>query len=246
MCDGPDDLNGYDMIERTLEEQVDLRDGVTTRYNFHGQIDDWFTLLNLGFVLLGNSDAHGKTSIEAGCPRNFVRVDGDTPTTVDDDEIAAAVKAGRVVASYGPFVEFYANGDPDLGVGAEVNGSEVTFTLRIQSPSWFTVDRAEIYENGSLIKSVDIEDSGLNVLDYYKEFSVSPTKDSWYVVIVMGNDDLSPVFTEVEIPPVQLQDVITDALSDVEGAGSIANVLTALPPVPRAFPVYPFALTNPI
>ena len=75
---------------------------------------------------------------------------------------------------------------------------------------------------------------------------VSPTKDKWYVVIVMGNDDLSPVFTEVEIPPVQLQDVITDALSEVEGAGSITNVLTALPPVPRIFPVYPFALTNPI
>ena len=40
--------------------------------------------------------------------------------------------------------------------------------------------------------------------------------------------------------------LFTDAISEVDGAGSIANVLTALPPVPRAFPVYPFALTNPI
>lgn len=248
-CDGVDEMDSYDMISRTLEEQTELENGVyQLGYDYHGQIDDWFTLLNLGYryTALGNSDAHGKTSIEAGCPRNFVMVNGDSPLTVDDDEIALAVKEGRVVASYGPFVEFYANGDPNLGVGSEITGDSIDFTIRVQSPTWFNVDRVELYENGSLIEEIEVESPNIDILNLETTLTVQPTKDSWYVVIAMGNDDLSPVFTAVEIPPVQLQDVITDALGDVEGASSIANLMSALPPVPRAFPVYPFALTNPI
>ena len=49
------------------------------------QVDDWFTLLNLGyrFTALGNSDTHGTTKTESGCPRNYVYISGDDPLLVD-------------------------------------------------------------------------------------------------------------------------------------------------------------------
>ena len=41
-----------EIIERTLAEQDDLNDGVyQLGYGMHGQIDDWFALLNMGFQI---------------------------------------------------------------------------------------------------------------------------------------------------------------------------------------------------
>ena len=60
------------------------------------------------------------------------------------------------------------------------------------------------------------------------------------------DDDLSPLYTAVEIPPVQLQDVVLEAFSDVDLSFDVANLLSPLVPIPRTFPIIPFALTNPI
>ena len=59
----------------------------------------------------------------------------------------------------------------------------------------------------------------------------------------LGSGDLGPVFTPVDIAPVQLQDVVIDALAGVPG---IDNLLEPAWPIPRAYPLHPYALTNPI
>ena len=90
-----------------MAEQEGLVDGTyKLSVDVQGTVDDWFTLLNLGFryTALGNSDTHGTTSTESGCPRNYVLVDEDDPAFLDDQLVADAVRAHRVVASYGPFV----------------------------------------------------------------------------------------------------------------------------------------------
>ena len=75
----------------------------------------------------------------------------------------------------------------------------------------------------------------------------TPADDAWYVVIAMGSDDLSPLFTPVDIMPIQLQDVIDGAISEIElGSFDLSSFASSGPPVPRTFPVTPFALTNPI
>lgn len=242
-------LDIYDLNSRTMEEQQALIDG-TYRLGFghEGQLDDWMHLQNLGFryTALANSDTHGVTSTEAGCPRNYVAADTDDPAFLNEDAIAEAVKAGQVIATYGPFVRFYANGDSQLGPGSDVlDTDDVDLYIEVQSPSWFSVDRIELYENGTLIEEILITEDSPDGFDFAETITVSPTKDSWYAVIAMGNDDMSPVFNPVDIPGVELQDVVTEVLQDLDNA-LIADVLSPLVPIPRAYPIIPYALANPI
>ena len=238
-----------DILTRTMAEQQDLIDGTyTLGYGHEGQVDDWFTMLNLGFryTALANSDTHGTTSTEAGCPRNFVASMSDDPAYIDDADIAEAVRAGKVIASYGPFIRFYANGDEALGPGADVTDTdEVELYIEVQSPSWFDVSRVEVYENGTLIEEFAVEVPNVDTVNFGQSLTVRPEKDSWYVVIAAGSDDLSPVFNPVEIPALALQDVITEVLGDL-GNDTVDDVLGDLIPIPRTYPIYPYGLTNPI
>lgn len=247
--DAGEELSIYDLNSRTMEEQQALIDG-TYRLGFghEGQLDDWMSLQNLGirYTALANSDTHGTTSTEAGCPRNYVYSDTDDPAYIDEDAIATAVKEGRVIATYGPFIRFYANGDPSLGPGSDVTDSdEVELYIEVQSPSWFTVDRIELYENGTLIEEFSITEPSSDTFDFAETITVSPEKDSWYAVIAMGDDDMAPVFNPVDIPGVELQDVVTEVLSDLDNS-TISDVLSPLVPIPRSYPIIPYALANPI
>ncbi|MCB9778225.1 MAG: PHP domain-containing protein [Alphaproteobacteria bacterium] len=243
----PDSVSVYDMAERTMDEQILLMDGEETLGGggHEGTIDDWFNLLNLGFryTALGNSDTHGKTGVESGCPRNFVVSETDDPGFITPQAVADAVREGKVVASYGPFVRFWAD-SPDQGVGSTVVSSgEVVLNIEVQSPSWFDVERVEVYENGTLIAEYEIPTPNADPLNLYEQLPVSPDQDAWYVVIALGQDDMGPIFTPVEIPYIQLQDIVVDALEGVPGVSSLVGEAQ---PIPRAFPVHPFALTNPI
>ena len=73
--------------------------------------------------------------------------------------------------------------------------------------------------------------------------SARSEQDSWFVVIVTGRDPLFPVFTPVEIPYIDLQTVVVEALAGIGGIGALLGEAT---PLPRTFPVRPFAVTNPI
>ncbi len=235
----------YDMVSRTPAEQQDLDDDVyRLGYGYEGQVDDWFTLLNLGYRIpaLGNSDTHSKTEIEAGCPRNFVAADTDNPATLDDQAIADAVKAGHSFMSYGPFVRFWIN-DPSYTLGDELIDTDGTVSLHIEveAPSWMKVDRVEVYQNGALLLVEEDLQDGVVRLVTDKDVTVS--KDSWFVVSVMGDGDLAPLFSPVEIPPIQLQDVVVEALSTVP---SVSSFLSPVIPIPRSGQVFPYALTNPI
>lgn len=241
----PTAIDGYDVMERTVEEQQALIDGVYTLGDgLHGQVDDWFTLLNLGyrFTALGNSDTHGKTSVEAGCPRNWVASPTDDPAYIRVEDIAEAIRRGEVIASSGPFVRFSANGSTPIG-GTVTGAGEVSFTIEVSSPTWFDVSRVELYRNGTLIQDWAIETPNADIVNLSTTFTDAPDQDAWYVVIAMGESDLYPLFTPTDYPPVQLQDVVFEALSTVPAVGGL---LSTLPPMPRSGPTYPYALTNPI
>ena len=211
--------------------------------NFEGVVDDWFHTLNMGYryTALGNSDTHGTTGIESGCPRNWVQASTDDPSFLDEFEVADAVKGGRVVASYGPFLRFWAD-DELTGPGSTVTGPRHTLGVEVQSASWVDVSRVELYRNGELIEEWDRDvlttGDNLNLLD---EVQIETESDAWYVLVAMGEEPLSPVFTPVEIEPIFLEDVVLGALS-----GIVSDSLTASAPIPRVFPIYPYALTNPI
>ncbi len=140
-------------------------------------------------------------------------------------------------------VRFYATGDDRVGPGSDVSGSSVNLSIEVQSPGWIPIDQVELYENGRLIEvwdTTDIDNS--QVVKFATDLTVEPTKDSWYVVIASGGGDLAPVFTPVEYPPIFLEDVVTGALAGI----GLDSFLPEAIPIPRAFPVHPYALTNPI
>ena len=252
--------NAYDFVERTLEEQARLDDLTDSTFGFstevEGQVDDWFTLLNLGYrhTALGNSDTHGLTSTESGCPRNYVVSDVDDPELLDERAIAQAVKEHRVVATYGPLIRFSAEG-PANGVGSDVSvtDGEAALQIHVQSPKWMRVDRVEVYENGRLIHVYDDEIMADQVVKLDTQLSVSPVdadgnpQDAWYVVMAMAEQDLAPLYTPVDIPPLELNDVVIGALSELElGSIGIGAAVGEAAPLPKTHPVYPYAITNPI
>jgi hypothetical protein len=206
-------------------------------------VDDWFTLLNTGVrvTALANSDTHSKFSIEAGCPRNFVWLGQDEPSSLDPQDVAAAVRAGRVVASYGPLIDFTLN-DGMLGDTVVDGDGTVDISIAVQAPSWIDVNRVELYRNGTLIHEWEgLDDTG--VYKMIETTTAQVTKDSWFAVIAVGQGSLAPVFTPVEYPPVQLQDVVSEALG---AYSSFSNLLSPAVAIPRSGDVIPFAVTNPI
>jgi hypothetical protein len=233
-----------DILARTLEEQTALQDGTyKLGYGHEGQIDDWFTLLNLGFRLtaVGNSDTHDLTGTEAGCPRNFVMSDTDDPALLDDQAVADAVKAHRVVASYGPLVRLWVDGAV-IGSDVESDDGTVEIEIEVQAPTWMDVDRVELYENGTLVAEFPVDAPG-EVLRLSEVIERSPASDAWYVAIATGDGSLEPVFTPVEIPYIPLDQVVSEALG---GVPSVATFLSPAVPIPLIHPVHPYALTNPI
>ena len=249
----------YDILARTMEEQEALADlgqdfFITTE--LEGTVDDWFNLLNLGFrhTGLGNSDTHDTTNVESGCPRNFVLSDVDEPELIDERVLAQAIRDHRVVPSYGPLIRFEANGMP-IGSDVVSDDGTVTLDIEVQAPRWMLLDRIELYENGRLI--AEFEDDAIDndgVVKFTLQTEVTPTvseldatpQDAWYVVVAMGRDDLAPMFTPVEIPLLQVNDIVVGAMSEIDLGNLNDLVASEGPPIPRIFPMHPYAITNPI
>ena len=244
-ADSPSPTDHYDILTRTMSEMEGLQDGtIGLGYGVDGQVDDWFTLLNLGYrhTALANSDSHGLTSIESGCPRNFVETGVDNPEFVDESDIAAALRDHKVVASFGPFVRFWID---EQGIGSELSGSEEkTLQVESQAPSWMAVTHVELYQNGTLIQEWNRDRTdALTGEPWWLETTIQPDQDSWYVVIASGEDSLYPLFTPVEIPPVELEDVVTEAVGAVLDDTSLLGYSVENP---KTFDIVPYALTNPI
>jgi hypothetical protein len=251
LADLPGSVSVLELLSRTTDEQNKLIASTTfISPDNPGPLDDWFTMLNLGYRItaLGNSDTHSKTKTEAGCPRNYVQLDTDDPAAISPAAVANAVREGRVVASYGPFIRVGVNENWNDGPGSMIEGTdEIKLHIEVQTPGWFDVDRVELYENGTLIYDWDLEEDHDPFIDLATTVQLTPEKDSWYVVIALGDDDLSPLFTPVDIMPVQLQDIIDGAIGEIDiGAFDLSSFANSGPPVPRTYPVTPFAVTNPV
>ncbi len=241
-----------------------------------GVIDDWFRLLNHGVVMagLGNSDTHSLSSLETGCPRNYIASPTDDPGAIDvggiaeamrpvferdaEGRVRALVRGPRVIATYGPFVELFVEGRP---IGSVVpapeprDGGEVVVSgeVRVQWPSWFDVDRVEVYRNGELIHSARPFSPSQRLLivpftdTLYPEGGV--IRDAWYVAIAMAVDpssrSMSPVYTANRHPNLGFSQVVAVTFASIDDPLLQALVPPPLP-LPEQIPVVPYGVTNPV
>lgn len=171
-----DDVTMYDHLSRTAEEQEALRTGETgLNPSYAGALDDWFNFHNLGdrYTATGNSDSHTMVSTEAGVVRNYVRSSTDLPDLIDEREMTRNIIDGRLSHTWGPFIEMWIEGDENTGeIGDTVVDTDgvVTVQLKVQSPTWFDVDRLEIFQNGVMVCEIESDHTCGEPADNYGLF----------------------------------------------------------------------------
>ncbi|AUX49002.1 hypothetical protein SOCE26_105470 [Sorangium cellulosum] len=215
---------------------------------FHaGQVDDLFRYLDHGFTptQVGSSDSHG-ASPEPGFPRTYFRAPSDQPAAVGIGEATRALRAGSAFATYGPFVRAGVGG-ATFGDVARVEGDTAALDLRIETASWFGVDRVEVYVSGRLVRVLEPSAGPAAIVDVDERLALrAPATDGWIVVVAMGLRDenlLTPVALPVSFGELQLPRVASLAFTQVE---ALSQFFTSSPAVPDWYPVAPYAITNPI
>lgn len=134
-------------------------------------------------------------------------------------------------------------------------GGAVTLTVEVQTPAWFKANKIELYSNQTdsvpaagktnnkaptprQVQEITMDDAthlvaGAEGGAEYKryvitaEFSDTPTKDSYYLVMVRGEEDLFPIVTDRGVAPFAFTNPV---FVDVDGSGFKPLQKRAAPP----------------
>lgn len=213
----------------------------------NGALEDWMRMLEYGMVkaATGGSDSHA-SSLEPGTPRNYIASKTDAPLAIDPAEIAANMRGGKVVTSFGPMIRVDVAG-AGPGETVSVSGEKVTVKVRVDTASWYGVDLVEIYVNGQIAARKSWDSDPKALVDIDEGFEVTlPNRDSWVAVIAMGRASkhwMRPVSLDVPFGELQLPRVAAMAFSNVPLVSAVFP-----PPVrfPDFYPVRPYAIANAI
>ncbi|HVO30334.1 MAG TPA: CehA/McbA family metallohydrolase, partial [bacterium] len=212
---------------------------------FPGQVEDWFTLLNVGYrhTGVGNSDSHGGVPQEPGYFRSQVWLGPgkDTPGEFDDRDVVKGLKSHRVTMTNCPMVEMTVDGAP-IGSDVTQTGASAQVVVHARSANWCPFDHLTVYANGSPVLDEAIPPAQAH--DYTRNFALTlSTSDVWTVAEVTGKANLFPVVVPQELKALSATEVI--------GALGKAMDLSALDPwgnlrPARVYQANPYALTNPV
>ena len=237
---------GSTELSKPLDQVVppDQQDLPCTRWV--GSLSDYFRMLEHGFVKtqVGGSDSHGY-KVEPGAPRTWVRSSRDAAGDVDPTEIAKNLRAGQAIASYGPFIDVRIAGKGP-GETVAVKAGSLTVHVKVQTASWFGVNRIEIYRSGELVVVEPVVTPVSAIVDVDKDYAIDipAGRDAWLVVVAMGTDGerlLRPVYLDIPFGELQLARVTALALKNITLP---VNPFKEPPRVPDFSPVYPYGMTN--
>jgi hypothetical protein len=211
-----------------------------------GHVDDFFRLIERGMLRaqIASSDSHNAL-IEPGEPRTFFRSPTDSPSGLAIADAVDSLRAAHAFTTYGPFIRASVDGR-SYGDVAPAAG-RVDLSLRVESASWFGVDRVEIYLNGLLVHVLEPLRNRERVVDVDTTIGLDvPARDSWIVVIAMGlqpDATMAPVVLDRPFGEIQLANVASAAFSQLP---VISAVFPPDPTTPDWAPTFPYAVTNPI
>jgi hypothetical protein len=167
----------------------------------------WLSLMRFHHRVapLGASDSHTR-AFEAGAARTYVGIDDGPQLSAAD--IARAVTELRTVASTGPFIHFRARAGrkrAEVGETLALRATDkVTLEIRVDAPSWMPISNVELLRDGEVIEewSATTEPRVGLITERAQWFAhsltVQPDADTWYVVQVHGEDELSPVYPGIK------------------------------------------------
>ena len=242
----PDPLPGGELPENIPPTGTILVDDSTPpEVAFPGVIDDWFNLLNLGYRHLGTgtSDTHSGDD-EAGYFRTMIHTGEDRPRRVDERAFVDGLKAGRVVATNGPIIDLWVNGEP---MGSEVTDDDGMVDVRVtaKAAAWVGLDRVNLYRGGVKVKTWTVEDAEAGIdetIEVPLAMAGDEMTDAWFLVEAIGYKNMFPVVRPNEVPPLQLSAAL-EAVAGPLGLGG--GDYGALGPV-QIFPVTSYAISNPV
>lgn len=252
----------FPILVRTAGEQDRiLRGDLLLDSSNRGGVDDFLTLLAMGkrVTALGNSDSHTTVATENGKCRTYIKSSSDEPEFLDLDEIITNLKRQRAVATNGPFLEAWVNGQP---IGSDVFDGDGTVNVRIraQAPEWMSLDRLEIYGNGILVGEIgrdrstrpypfltcDTSGKALRGRDRTVRFddivSCDISGDTFFVVIGIGYEGMTPHITPQEGPSADITDAL--ALAFPESLRELIIDLLLGGILQRNHEIYPYVVTN--
>ena len=245
-------------LDLPLEEAVPKATWLRPCGRRDGVFSDYLRFLERGLVrsIVGGSDSHGYKQ-EPGVPRTYFKSATDDPQQLDTRAAAEAIRAGKTVPSYGPMLDVSLTGTTGKATAGEITagkaGSTLKLHVRVQTASWFGVDRVEVYLNGRVVDSVDLPANPSKVIDLEKDFDIAvPDRDSHVVVVAVGTDPknlMRPVYLDVPFGELQLSRVASIAFTALfSSEPTLASVAaTAIPPPPRIpdfFPTFPMAISS--
>lgn len=212
---------------------------------FPGVVEDWFTLLNLGYrhTGIGSSDSHKGLTQEPGYPRTLLWVgeSNDQGGRFDERDVVAAIRGHRGVMTNGPMIDFTVNGAP---IGADVTDTDgsAAIAVRVRSAGWIPFERVRVHANGRTVLDEQVPVAQRH--DYSTTLALAlTTADTWAIVEVNGSANLFPVLAPQEFEPLSAQAVITALGSALDLSG--LDPYGVLRPS-RTFQTKPIAITNPI
>jgi hypothetical protein len=164
-------------------------------------VRDFYTLIDHGALVtaVGNSDTHHLNGIRDGTCRNYVYVDAPVTEPFDEAAFIDAVRARRVVATTGPWldVEAVAGGAPaGPGETLDAPGGHVTLDIEVSQARFSKADRLRVLTgNGTgprVVHTVDVPPGG-----HWRgtvELALGPG-DAWIGVDVGGDEPLPAAIT---------------------------------------------------
>lgn len=219
--------------------------GSDGRPTFPGVVETWFALLDRGLrpTAMGASDSHHLLGDEPGYARTMVYVGAgkDKPGQFSRGDIVDAIKAHRTVATNAPMIEMTIAGHM---VGDTVTAKgDVAVAIHVHAPSWAQVDHVKVYQGDGGAVVADLVVPATSGTDYTTTVTLHVTADTWVVTEATGTQNMFPVNSAVELPPLDAT-VIIQALS-------IGLDLSTLPIASKLKPqrqhiATPYAITNPI
>ena len=214
------------------------------RAKFPGTVETWFSMLDRGHRAtgMGVSDTHGLLGKEPGYARTLVYVgEGkDTPGGFTRDDVIRGIREHRAITTNAPYIEMVAG---EKTIGDTVTGSTIEVRVRVRAPSWAKVDKLIVYSNSAIVSPTPITIPPEQGTDFEARVTIRATGDAWVVAEATGTQNMFPVVSPTELPPLDAT-VIINALS-------VGLDLSTLPLASNLKPnalhqTTPYAITNPM
>jgi hypothetical protein len=186
-------IAGYSAFNVQADRRID--DGVR----------DFFTLVDHGYLVigLGNSDTHDLNWVLDGTARNYVFVDDHRLDPFDEAAFIGALRARRVVATTGPWLDVEASakegGTPTVGPGGVLvpDAGAVWLDITVAQTRWVKTERIRItigaLDGPKLVQQIEVPP---NVREHRWAGRVEVgAQDTWIAVTADGDTPMPLEFT---------------------------------------------------